>query len=333
MVYLDKIIENKEREIMSNENPTKWLYCYIFDIKIPDGEYSNENAISYKGYKHLDVDSTSIDKCINNSAKMNYTSSIPLFIGVHLADYKQTYFERVVSFYQNLKNNKQKYVFTLCFPKLKGFFKTDIQKMAEDKQIYEYLCDMSSGDFQICPEINENDIDVFDLILVKKIINKDKIFNIYENSIADSISHMLSNFSNSIIKITKDRYNKRPAILIENEYDVQDILFSFFKFYFNDAVRENPLQKKAGSNSIIDICFPERKIYIEIKMLKEKDKNEKEIIDQLKKDMFDYDQKDVAKLIIFIYDPFKKIKDKDNFNDFEKARDGANYSCKVIIQN
>ena len=32
--------------------------------------------------------------------------------------------------------------------------------MAEDKQIYEYLCDMSSGDFQICPEINENDIDV-----------------------------------------------------------------------------------------------------------------------------------------------------------------------------
>ena len=68
-------------------------------------------------------------------------------------------------------------------------------------------------------------------------------------------------------------------------------------------------------------------------MLKQKDNNEKNIIEQLKKDMFDYNQKEVENLIIFVYDPFKKIKDKDNFRDFEKSDNGYNYNCTVVIQD
>ena len=334
MVYLEDILRNKEKQVLSTENPTKWLYCYLFGIEIPDGDYRGENAISYSGYKNLNIDIAQLDNCINTNAKMNYTSSIPLFIGVHLADKEMKYADKVIQFYQTLKRNKEKYVFSLCFSFLRDIFKNEIENMNEDdKLVYKYLYNMGSGNFQINIPINEYSSDVYDLIVSKKLLEKDRMLNIYENSMKDSIIYMLQNFSNAIIKITKNRYADRAGISIEQEYDVQDILFAFFKFYFNDAIRENPLPKRAGSYSIIDICFPERKIYIEIKMLKKSDKNEKEIIEQLKKDMFDYEHKDVENLIIFVYDPFRRIQDKDNFKDFEKTRNGANYTCSVIIQN
>ena len=46
--------------------------------------------------------------------------------------------------------------------------------------------------------------------------------------------------------------------------------------------------------------------------------------------MFDYNQEEVENLIIFVYDPFKKIKDKDNFTEFEKQNNG--FKCNVVIQ-
>lgn len=332
MVYLNDIMTEKESYYLSNENAAKWLYCYLFEIEIPNGEFLNENKLCYQGYKKLEVNQSELDTYINKGGKINYTSSIPLFIGLHLADIEQKYKEKVFDFYKKLKSNKQRYVFSLCFPYLNEEFAKDVQNMQEDKLIYEYLTGKCiSEDINFLT--NDDNIDIFDLILYKKILERDKIFNLDKRSIIENIIHMLNNFSNAIKKITTDRYNNKAGLLIEQEYDVQDILFSFLKFYFNDAVRENPLKKRGGSNSIIDICFPERKIYIEIKMLKENSKNEKNIIEELKKDMFDYNQPEVENLIIFVYDPFKKIKDKDNFKEFEKRNNNYNFKCSVIIQD
>lgn len=332
MVHLNEIMKEKEHYYLANENATKWLYCYIFNLEIQDGKFLNENKLSYQGYKNLPTNQSELDACINNNGKMNYTTSIPLFIGVHLADKEQKYNDKVLNFYKTLKDNKQKFVFSLCFTYLQEEFNKDIENMKEDKLIYQYLMG-ENLDETVCLPIDNDNIDIFDLILYKKVLYRDKILSLDKTSITENIIHMLNNFSNAIKRITTDRYNNKAGITIEQEYDVQDILFSFFKFYFNDAIRENPLKKKAGSNSIIDICFPERKIYIEIKMLKQKDNNEKNIIEQLKKDMFDYNQKEVENLIIFVYDPFKKIKDKDNFRDFEKSDNGYNYNCTVVIQD
>ncbi len=332
MVHLNNIMAEKETYFLSNENATKWLYCYLFDIEIPNGEYLNENKLCYQGYKNLEANQSELKACINKGGKMNYTSSIPLFIGIHLADKEQKYNDRVFDFYKRLKNNQQKYVFSLCFTYLREEFNKDIQNMQEDKLIYEYLTGKNISE-KITVPLNDDNIDIFDLITYKKILERDKIFNLDKTSIIENIVHMLNNFSNAIKKITFDRYNNKTGLLIEQEYDVQDILFSFFKFYFNDAVRENPLKKRGGSNSIIDICFPERKIYIEIKMLKRTNKNEKIIIEELKKDMFDYDQPEVENLIIFIYDPLKKIKDKDNFKEFERTNNNYSFKCSVIIQD
>lgn len=331
MVYLNKVMAEKEAYFLSNENASKWLYCYLFDIEIPDGSFLNENKLCYQGYKKLEANQSELDAYINKGGKMNYTSSIPLFIGIHLADIKQKYNDKVLDFYKKLKSNKQKFVFSLCFPYLKEEFAKDIQNMQEDKLIYEYLTGKNIKEDLKFP--NCDNIDIFDLILYKKLFEMDKIIHLDESSIIENIIHMLNNFSNAIKRITSDRYNNRTGLSIEQEYDVQDILFSFFKFYFNDAVREDPLKKRGGSNSIMDICFPDRKIFIEIKMLKKTDKNEKEIIGQLKKDMFDYNQPEVENLFIFVYDPFKKIKDKDNFKEFEKTNNNYNFKCSVIIQD
>lgn len=331
MVYLNELMNQKEQYYLSTENATKWLYCYIFNIEFPDGNYSNENKLCYQGYKNLEINPLELSVCINKTGKMNYTSSIPLFIGIHLGDKMQEYKDKVIYFYKNLKSNKHKYILSLCFPYLIDEFNKDIISMQEDMLLYQYLMGNNINEKLSLP-IDDKNIDVFDLIIYKKILERDKMIHLDQSSILESIVCMLQNFSNAIKKITTNRYNKKVGIEINQEYDVQDILFSYFKFYFNDAVRENPLKKRAGYNSIIDICFPERKIYIEIKMLKQTDNNEKNIIEQLKKDMFDYNQSDVENLLIFIYDPFKKINDRDNFRDFETSNN-YNYACKVIIQD
>ena len=329
MVYLNEIMKTRESYYLATENPNKWLYCFLFKIAIPDGDYLEENKLCFLGYKGLSADDNELDICVSKNGKINYTTSVPLFIGVHLSDKGGKYNEKVSQFYGKLTDNKTKYVFSLCFPWLKERFSKDVDEMCADKNLYKYLIG-KKVDGDIPNIINTDNPTIFDLIIYKKALELDKIIHIDQNSIVDNIIHMLNNFSNAIRRITVDRYAKQSGIKIEKEYDVQDILFSFFKFYFNDTVRENPLKKRAGSNSIIDICFPDRKIYIEVKMLKDKDDDEKKIIDELKKDMFDYNQEEVENLIIFVYDPFKKIKDKDNFTEFEKQNNG--FKCNVVIQ-
>jgi hypothetical protein len=51
-------------------------------------------------------------------------------------------------------------------------------------------------------------------------------------------------------------------------------------------------------------------------MIKEKDKDEKNFIKQIKEDIESYNKHpDFKEFIVFIYDPYKKTKDKKNFEN------------------
>lgn len=330
MVYLKNIMQELESQILSTETPQKWLYQFMTKQPVSNAECDGVNKLCLCGFKGETLEEKDLDKCINNKSKLNYSSSVARFIGIHLGDHSQKYKSEVISFYKNLKDNKQKYIFYLCFPFLKEEFNADLLLMREDKTVYKYLMGQESFDESL-QFFNYDNLDVFDLIIYKLLLKQDFNSLIRTSNLTENIIKMLTNFSNAIKRITTNRYNKKSGIVIEQEYDVQDILFSYFKFYFNDVVREDPLPKRAGSHSIIDICFPEQKLYIEVKMLKKTDSDEKKIIEELKKDMFDYDQDFVKDLIIFIYDPYDKINDKDAFSEFEKNK-SHNFKCFVVIQ-
>jgi len=111
----------------------------------------------------------------------------------------------------------------------------------------------------------------------------------------------------SVAKQLRRRYNNRPTLDIEDEYDVQDLLHSLLKIFFKDVRAEEWTPSYAGSSSIMDFLLKEEKIVIETKMTR-KSMKDKDLVDQLLVDIDRYHtHPDCETLICFIYDPEGRI--------------------------
>lgn len=98
------------------------------------------------------------------------------------------------------------------------------------------------------------------------------------------------------------RHDKRPPLVIKDEYDVQDILNAVLKLHFDDVRPEEWVPSYAGGNKRMDFLLKDANIAIEVKMTKEKLK-EKEVGEQLLIDIANYKQHpDVKTLYCFVYD-------------------------------
>lgn len=105
----------------------------------------------------------------------------------------------------------------------------------------------------------------------------------------------------------RNRFNNRPTLEIEDEYDVQDLLHSLLKIYFDDIRVEEWVPSYAGSSSRIDFLLKKEKIIIEVKKTR-KTLTDKEIGEHLLIDIAKYKQhSDCKTLICYIYDPEGRI--------------------------
>lgn len=105
----------------------------------------------------------------------------------------------------------------------------------------------------------------------------------------------------------RNRRNNRTTLEIEDEYDVQDLLHSLLKIYFDDIRPEEWVPSYAGSSSRIDFLLKKEKIVIEVKKTR-KNLIDKEIGEELLIDIAKYKQhSDCKALICFIYDPEGRI--------------------------
>jgi REase_DpnII-MboI len=99
------------------------------------------------------------------------------------------------------------------------------------------------------------------------------------------------------------RGHGRPSYLIENEYDVQDLLFVAVRAVFDDARTEDWTPKHAGSSKRIDIVVPSAETVIETKIVRDA-AHARRIADELKIDIESYHAHSVCKrLLAFIFDP------------------------------
>ena len=118
---------------------------------------------------------------------------------------------------------------------------------------------------------------------------------------------VLNNFSNAIQKTIRGRRLNHPNFKIEDEYDVQDILYVILKSTFPNLRDEDPIPKAGGKSTKADLIVKEEKILIEVKMMKAKNSNETHFIEQLKVDFESYhESRWLKKLFCFVYDPYKK---------------------------
>lgn len=130
--------------------------------------------------------------------------------------------------------------------------------------------------------------------------------SIASDSPIPNIERLIAKF-HTVARQLRQRYNDRETLNIADEYDVQDLLHALLKIYFDDIRPEEWTPSYAGGSSRVDFLLKAEKIVIETKMTRTK-LSDKEIGDQLSKDIFRYrSHPDCKILICFVYDPEDRI--------------------------
>jgi len=133
-----------------------------------------------------------------------------------------------------------------------------------------------------------------------------------------------------IARQLRQRYKNRQTLSVEDEYDVQDLLYALLTLYFDDISPEEWTPSYAGGSSRMDFLLKKEQIVVEIKKTR-KGLGAKELGDQLLIDIQKYKQHpDCSKLFCFVYDPEGKISNPRGIeNDLNKT--GWGLPVKVLI--
>jgi hypothetical protein len=128
----------------------------------------------------------------------------------------------------------------------------------------------------------------------------------------------------------KGRHNERQTLLVEDEYDVQDLFHALLTLYFNDIRPEEWTPSYAGGCSRMDFLLKQEHIVIEVKKTR-KTLGAKELGEQLIVDIAKYEvHTDCDTLICFVYDPEGWIANPRGIeNDLNKNNGGLH--VKVLI--
>ncbi len=169
---------------------------------------------------------------------------------------------------------------------------------------------------------------------VDSLVVYDKTMQKVESTAVQLVRQVLTEFSNSVRKITSNRRKNHPNFEIRDEYDVQDILYVMLKSVFPNLKEEDPIPKVGGTYSKVDFIIREHNILIEVKMIKESDQNETKFAKELKEDLESYYECQwLKKLFCFVYDPYKKTRDRNSLEGFTGLRTikGHEYHTEVIL--
>lgn len=345
MVYLKEVIKQNRSKFFQYKNIE--LAAYL-SVVAPEelGKYafelSPDEEVSLKGYKNENVEPRKVASIISRPPikGINATSNIYKFAGLYLAAKEEL--KSIIKEKYSTGNIKQKYFLSKIEPSFFNQLKHDIKGYNSEltavlvKQILGVdnisECDLDRAILENC----NNDFDIQTQILfedLEKSLLKLKYLNKESEEVVRDI---LNNFSNAIQKIVNDRRKGHFDFKIEDEYDVQDILYVVLKSIFSNLRDEDPIPKVGATSTKIDLILRHENILIEVKMMKEKDADEKKFIQELKVDFESYHEcKWLKKLFCFVYDPYKKTKDRSNFKDLDGDRTKGNHSfnIEVIVAN
>ena len=346
MVYLREILKQNKTKLIQYKNIELAAYLYVQSFEeLPNHsfELSPDEEIALIGYKKESVEVSKVVSIISKAPikGLSATSNVYKFVGLYLSA-KSNLSQQLKEKYQQ-SDLKQKYFLTKIEPSLKTQLENEVitlynQPIAVLIRTVFDTSKINEAELNIAllSVTAGTDIDVQLQILLEDI--ESTLLSIkYVNKSADEvIRDILNNFSNAIQKIIKNRRKGHPNFVVEDEYDVQDILYVILKSVFPNLRDEDAIGKVGAKTTKIDLIIREEKILVEVKMIKAKDLNETHFIEQLKTDFESYHEcKWLKKLFCFVYDPYKKTRDISNFNDLngERTKGEHNFNVEVIIAN
>ncbi|WP_281637024.1 hypothetical protein [Flavobacterium marginilacus] len=346
MVYLREILKHNKEKLIQYKNIELAAYLHIQsfeDLPNQTFELSPEEEIALIGYKKESIEIAKVISLVSKPSikGISATSNIYKFSGLYLSakselsqqlnekyqqgDLKQKYFLSKIE--PSLQSQLSKEVLGLHNNSLAILIKTvfDVNLLKETELNIALQNIMLGSDIDVQLQILLEDIE--GTLIQTKFVNKNA---------DEMVRDVLNNFSNAIQKIISGRRLNHPNFKIEDEYDVQDVLYVILKSIFPNLRDEDPISKVGGKSTKIDLILREEKILIEVKMIKAKDSNETHFIEQLKVDFESYHEcKWLRKLFCFVYDPYKKTRDISNFNDLngERTKGEHNFDVEVIVTN
>ncbi|MDX6614840.1 MAG: hypothetical protein QOD75_4026 [Blastocatellia bacterium] len=130
-----------------------------------------------------------------------------------------------------------------------------------------------------------------------------------ESSKSDSVVglRLLASRFHQVARQLRNRYQQRPTIEVEDEYDVQDLLHALLRLTWDDVRPEERTPSSAGKSTTMDFLLKAEKVVVETKKTR-KGLGAKELSDQLILDIQRYQSHpDCKTLFCFVYDPEGRI--------------------------
>lgn len=133
-----------------------------------------------------------------------------------------------------------------------------------------------------------------------------------------------------VAKQIRDRYSNRETLDVGDEYDVQDLLHSLLRIFFDDIRPEEWTPSYAGKCSRMDFLLKEHQLVIETKMTR-KGLGAKEVGTQLIEDIARYGKHpECETLVCFVYDPDGRVSNPSGLEtDLSGGHNGL--AVKVLI--
>jgi len=143
---------------------------------------------------------------------------------------------------------------------------------------------------------------LFDAARDDLVHSKNNVQTVIENSDLSLVLNVLTRFP-AFVRQLKRRHNGRAPLEVNDEYDVQDMIYALLTLHFNDIRAEECTPSFAGAASRQDFLLKKEKIVIEVKKTRES-LGAGKVGGELLIDMPRYRaHQDCDTLILFIYDP------------------------------
>ena len=343
MVFIKEEIKRlKHNLIEDNDGIDAFFYNYInciennTDIIAP----SNSKELAICGYSNKIVDDNTINEILSRLPVrgIDYKSNIYELLGIFVLKKGDNSIEKDLLEKYAKSTLENKYLIYKVYPKIKEKLKNDVENLNDTnaaiiKNILDDKIELVEEDIYL--EFISSAESINDLIIMEDLYKKMVTSDIqFHDEPKDIIINILKEFANSIKSLTLKRRKDHGRFVIKDEYDVQDLLQVILKSLFPKIIPEENTPQVGGKTERADFIFREFGIILEIKMIKESDKDEKEFIKQIKIDIESYYRENPKYLIFFIYDPQKKTINNNNFYDLqatiEKEDETGKYKYEVI---
>lgn len=151
--------------------------------------------------------------------------------------------------------------------------------------------------------------------VITRIDRNKSLFTQAEGTVApgENSQRLLDELDQTIIRFhavavqLRQRHTDRPTLVVNDEYDVQDLMHALLRLHFDDVRPEEWVPSYAGAASRTDFLLPQIDTVVEIKKTRQ-GLNAKMVGDQLIIDIAKYKRHPhCRRLLCFVYDPEGRI--------------------------